>query len=561
VFGVEPADVRFSALGATGWQACPPGTAFRTFAPSQSRSYWRAEVAGRLPRIDAWRPQASEPVRLRFDFARDVPFALRVTSGGRPLAGAEVDVTLRTQRFAGAPRDGFWYPRELALTRLASDADGRVRVLGDPEHDLLVLARAPGHEPRRAAWRPGGELALELPTRATCVRFDGLAEGEHLRVRRAGSSVLTARLAPRAELALALAAGSYDASVIGADGALLRGTSFEAAGAATRVDLTLDRRPRVVLHLPPLPQPPADWSARWPGLGSEPDAWSASASLDTPPGGAIGALGTSWAGDHTDAAPTSTCTPGPEGTLELCLAGSGRWQIHLGSRLGALGYELVREVEVRAGETLEFALPALDGVVEGSLAGYRGDLGSSHHGVAGPRLLLLGAAPERGGHGFSLVVRLPQRIEPNSPRFRLEHVPAGRYDVFHHLTAEPRWGGVPLEVRAGERVELADLAAPRLAALEVEVVDARGARVPSATLRVRDRMHEAWTAFCRLPTTGSYAEDPLEPPPAVRLASGLASLPVLEGRLELVVERDDGTTLGYDVATRSGERLRLCVPD
>ena len=101
----------------------------------------------------------------------------------------------------------------------------------------------------------------------------------------------------------------------------------------------------------------------------------------------------------------------------------------------------------------------------------------------------------------------------------------------------------------------------RLEALEVEVVDARGAAVSGAALRVRDRMHEAWSAFQRLPTTGVYADQPLPEPPSVRLAGGPVELPVVPGRLELVVERDDGTRFHYDCRTVLGARLRLRVPD
>lgn len=565
LLGVDAASVRWSTRAGAGWEPCPPGTQFRTFAAHTYGSLWRAEADGRLPRVASWWAEATPPVRPRFDFRGDVPWTLRVVSAGKPLVGARLDVAWLTEDLAPRAKTGFWYPREIPLASLATDGEGRVELLGDPDAILRVSASAPGCEPRVAAWRAGTELVLELAPRMQRVVLEGVSPGERVRVKHAGAERATAVLAQAAdaELALVLAAGDYDASVLARDGAVLRGTSF-VAGAAPggalvgnlHVDLGKDLRPRVVLELPPLPPPhhAAEHDA-------EPDGWVAWATRRTPEGATAGAAAISRAGRESAEEPGWTEERAPGGGPALRLSGSGRWQVHLAATRGRIDYVLSREVDARPGETLALALPALDATLEGSMSGFDADIGISFHGVAGPRLFLLARSPQEGGNGWNVVVGLPQRVEPRAPRFRVAPLPAGRYDAFHHLARGPRWGGVPVELVSGAVATLADFSESSLEALRVEVVDARGAAVTGAALRVRDRMHEAWSAFRRLPTTGVYADEPLPEPPSLRLTGEPVELPVVEGRLELVVERDDGARFHYDCFAERGARLRLRVPD
>ena len=157
-------------------------------------------------------------------------------------------------------------------------------------------------------------------------------------------------------------------------------------------------------------------------------------------------------------------------------------------------------------------------------------------------------------------------------------MPAGAYHIYQHLIAEPKtyelqgrtekytsplnaWGGIPVTLVEGQTASLKDFIEYSASDLEVTVHDARGAPVHGATLRVRDRMSEAWRQVAEGPTTLSNAAHPIPYPPAVRVREGHAKLPSIRAdRLELVVELDDGRMYPFTVSVAPPGPLALQLP-
>jgi hypothetical protein len=363
---------------------------------------------------------------------------------------------------------------------------------------------------------------------------------------------------------ISLAAGSYDVSVQAADGSMVGGTTFAVSpGERREIDLSEDRRPTVVIRVPPLPPVPEAFRRHF---GAEPgdpsvDRWVASATRRTPPEGPVGALAMSTSGRASAAETLAAFETLSNDAVMLRLSGTGLFQIHLSGRRGSLEHRLFREVMISEGEVLELEVPPLEATLRGTMKRFTSDLGFSHHGVAGPRLLLIPEPPSEDPRAWGIVCGVPPRVGPEKEgAFELTHLPPGPALLFHHLSGRTQWGGQPVELRAGEVEDVGELAALPARTLDVTVLDAEGLPVRDATLRIRDRMDEAWAAFTLIPTTGIYASDPIPAPPAIPLEAGRASVPsVRAGWLEIEVALDAGRTVSWirPVDPERGLTLRL----
>jgi len=552
VGGVPREQVELSWFHSGEWRPCTEKAATDSPpAPGSGYRSLRASAPGHLSRV------VSGAIRGRalvFSFENAVPYELVVRGRDGPISGASVDVSLDSpQSF----RPAQW----ILLDRRRTDEKGRLDVLGDPEAIYLVHVYAANHEPAMLRLRPGRNEVALAPADAR-VTFRGVPPDATLRVKPAGREVLVAfRKAAGAADEFRLAAGRYDVSLQAADGSMIGGATFAVrAGERREVDLSEDRRPRVAIRVPPLPPVPEDRRRLFEHLPGDPavDEWSAGATRRTPPGGPVGALAMSSFGAPSAREPWASVEAPSDDVRVLRLSGTGLFQIHIGARRGSLDHALFREIEVAAGESLEIEVPPLEATLRGTMTRFRGDLGFSHHGVAGPRLLLL---PAPGSAGWGVVCRIPARLEPKEEgRFEISHLPPGPAILFHHLSGRREWGGIAVDLRAGETKDVGELAEPPAGDLEVTLLDSGGRPIHGATLRIRDRMHEAWDAFTEIPTTGIYASDPIPDPPGARIEGAPCTLPsVRAGWLELEVEIDGERTVSgaRRVDPRQGLTLRL----
>jgi hypothetical protein len=169
--------------------------------------------------------------------------SLTVRARGAPIAGAWIDVEIL--RRGGMPeRD-----RRVRGATYVTDAQGTARRDVNPDEPCEAFVYAPGCAPRRVMWQ--SDLAIDLAPFDAHARFAPLAQGEHLRVKPAGSPGALAVLYPEGDGAAEgdLVAGAYDAVVVGPSGAALRMVSF-AIARGDRALIALDRDDRPVVTLP-----------------------------------------------------------------------------------------------------------------------------------------------------------------------------------------------------------------------------------------------------------------------------------------------------------------------
>ncbi len=558
--GVPREEVALSWLPGGEWRPCPEKLATLVVTTGQAYRAIRASAPGHLSRS---LPGMTREKILSFSFRGDVPHELVVRGAEGVLAGARIDVVQEFCSSREAVRPGSYRPVRRLLDRLRTDEKGRVEVLADPGAIYRVHVYAEDHEPADLRLRPGRNDVVLAPRDAR-VRLRGFPADSTLRLKRAGREDLVAFLRPSGDDSrpeIRLAPGRYDVSVQAKDGSMVGGTTFEVVARQTRdVDLSKDERPKVVVGLPPLPPVPERLRRRAPDTPAEPsvDHWEAWATRRTPPGGPADALAMSSTGTLSEAEPWASAEAPSDDVRILRLSGTGRFQIHLGARSGSLQHGLFREIEVAAGETLELEVPPLDATLAGTMAGFSG----GHHGVAGPRLVLLPAPGEEGPRAWGVICDLPPRVEPRSGRrFELPHLPPGRVILFDHLGRRDRWGGPSVDLRAGETADVGELADSAVRDLQVTVLDAEGRPARDAALRVRDRMSEAWQAFTEIPTTGIYASDPIPLPPAARLeGAGAVLRSVRPEWLELEVESDSGRAFAWFGRAEAEGGLTLRVP-
>lgn len=561
VTGALPSEVSYSWIWIENdWVPLDRDLVDRILSDSEGQLILRARTSRHLARLAPYPPKQSD---LSFDFENDTPYRLQVVSNGMPISGARVDIVETSGLFSVDSL--FNKPgQRVLLDRVRTDAEGRVALGGDPDAAYVAYVYAAGYEPARIRWRPGGEARLELKPRNAVVRFTGLQSGELLQVKPTGRDVLIGGWhgGDAEAVATSLSAGVYDASVTSSEGAVVRGTTFSVTE-PMEVDLTVDRRPRVTLRLPPLPPVPKRYrevSSSGPDDAMSRDRWIALATRKTPPSGTVGAMAQTSAPFWSSDEPPIRAESPDELTRILRLSGTGRWQVHLSPEHDSLDYSLFTEVDLAPAENLELEVPPLDSDLEGSMT-FKGDLGYSHHGVAGPRLMLYSMSGNE--HNWNIVCSIPPRLAEKGPKhhlFSLERLPAGKYRIAHHLGERSAWGGTEVALKPGQSTEIARLGTAEFAPLTVEVLDAEGRPARDLLLRVRDRMHERWAAFSKLPTTGAFAARPIPPPPGVRLRGEAVTLPsIREGWLELVLEDEAGPTRHFLRKVKPGRKLRLQV--
>ena len=229
-------------------------------------------------------------------------------------------------------------------------------------------------------------------------------------------------------------------------------------------------------------------------------------------------------------------------------------------------------MEIARGGEVRLDIPKLGAELRGSMKTYDGGKGFSHHGWAGPRLLLL---PD-DSTGWTVTVGLPQRRPDDS--FQITGLPEGRHHVFQHLIGEPynyidyqgkpaveirprnAWGGIPIELRHGSATILNDFSEYPFASLRLKLLWADGLPITDATLYIRDRMSDAWQVVARGPTTLAYAAHPIPMPPAVRVKDGLIEFPAIrKGLLEMLLVTDGGGAVSFtrDVDPARVNEIRL----
>ena len=524
------------------WRPTSAEVLRRVLGKSDERTLVRARVPGRLDRFVPYPPLNSSFV---FDFRNDEVHGLVVVDKGDPVGGAKVDIVdVATPLTLRLRRDDPHAP--ILLTRAATDSEGRLSVLGDPEGIYVAYVYAEGFEPARVRLSAGVDQRVELVARDVDVGFKGLVAGELLRVKVAKSDSLVAvvRGVDNEPVAARLAPGSYDATVEDGAGEILSGTTFTIAGAPHMVDLLRDDRPEVVVHLPG---------------GEKQHGWFVGGTRRTLPHRSLGIprFFSEWR-DHVDGeGPAQVESDGA--TRVLRFPGTGQWTVHVGqSRTQSFFIEL----DLVAGEVRELRLPPLDASLEGTMT-YEPDLDDEavdYHWVDGPRMMLLSMhAPGEGWNVMYSLTRPDEEAGRKPHTFALTGLPAGDYHLFHHLADRQAWGGRQVTLVAGAKTQVAGLGSNQPGRLIVEVVDADGQSVRNRILRVRDRMYKEWTAPGRIIITSGPVE-PIPLPPAVRLAGAPVILePIRAGWLELIVDDPAGDARYYLRKVEPGTTLRLVV--
>ena len=575
VSGIDPRELVYS-VGWLGrqWRTVDQTLIERVFVDSTWQNLLRAEAPGRLPRFAAY----PVPERLEFDFHEDKQHVLVVVDEGGPIADATVDlVEVATQyldRVAVNDPEA-----DIFLGSLTTGAGGRLARLGDPGALYVAYVYADGYEPARVLLQAGSETRVELVRRDVRVDFTGLSAGELLRVKVAGgdSLVVLHRTVDASDIVVSLAPGTYDATVESPEAVIDRGTTFVVGQEPRVVDTSLDRRPEVVLRLPDLPVVPeenrTDAEAAAPPL----DRWTAWASRRTAAGRPFRA--TTYFGEpiggERPAEIDSRAEPG-EMAQTLRLSGSGRWLVYLAAERRSVPHLYFVEVELAAGEKREIPMPPLDASLNGA---FERNLVAYHHGVAGPRMMMIRAAGAEAG--WNVVNQLPREViltgavdvergifqgpadGPGHHDFAMRDLPAGDYHLFHHLGEDSAWGGIELSLRNGVATRVPRLGSAEAGPWTVEVVDSEGRLVRDQVLRIRDRMHEAWEASHSEPfRTGGYPADALPLPPAARLnGEPVTFASIRPGWIELVLDDPTGPARHYRRKVVPGSTLTLVVDD
>ncbi len=502
----------------------------------------RARVPGRIDRMVAYPPTGST---IELDYRSDKAHSLRVLHRGVPVPGAIIDVL----DAAAPPRPGAvpWHERLAGgrLNRVAADADGRTTLAGDPAAHYVAQVYAPGYEPARVRWNADTETVVDLVAHDARVRFQGLDGGAQLAVTAAGSDSLVSlsQIPGDAPVVLRLAPGRYDATVEDRDGTVLRGRTLRARSGAQTVDMRADRRPRVVVRIP----------------RSTPLDWFVSATRRTPPTGTVTREESRASGFLSPEFGSIIEADQPDPTTRvLALPGTGRWLVHANAGWEA-DLALFTEGDLQAEQVLDLALPRLDASLVGTPTFVRRD--APIHGFAGPRMLLLAASASASPWHILATSAGRELADTVDRSFTLDHLPPGEYRLFHHLADEEAWGGFEVSLASGKTTRVGRFGTRESGPWTVDVTDGAGHPVTGATLRIRDRLHEAWTRFVASDrSTAVYADNPIPAPPAVQLGGTPVTFDAVRaGWVELVLDDPAGPNRHYLRKAEPGRTLRLVV--
>ncbi|MBL8694670.1 MAG: hypothetical protein JNJ88_11290 [Planctomycetes bacterium] len=518
-------------------------------------AYWREleggfvilSGAGRVPRL-----LSAESAVLRegspkgvlcmpIDMTHDIPWALQIQSGGKPVPGALIDLVAALE--GAGPWPG---PEEVLLATLVADSEGWVRALGPPEGSVSAVIYAEGHEPRRWIWRADLEEIVPIRARSAEVIFDGLGVTERLLLKRRGteSRVPTRRFLATGERRAKLTPMRYDALVVDDAGTPARGCSFVVSGAGVqRVDLGRDRRARRLLTLPE-PKEEQRWLVRadrapsplW-SQGERRPLHSANAARTQ------GAATVEWASEKA---------------AEIVFHGTGRFVVEVTGAAGTAVYS--RWVDVHPGTLESLELPELSSALalDQSLARGGGGVPS----LANPRLLLHSDVSRDGAHGWDITVPFMASAAASST-WLIDRLPAGPY-FLDERTREPA-GNCPATFGGGPIRLIPNQISPwredrPVGALCVLVFDASGGLCRDGTLRIRDGLGEAWRSYAALPDGERLVSKPLLRPPSFGLRGEPLWIPcVRAGRLHLEVELRNGMRYEWtrEVDPRQGLMVRI----
>jgi len=549
--GVDSASVRaFWLRRAIGWVPFAGTRAWIDHLFSNEHPIVKVEAPGYVPVI-----REVQLPELRFEECKHSPargdalFAfdsrttreIEVTGADKPLPDAIVDLEwIKNLRSAEGTM--------LATYRTGSD--GRLSLLGGADEHLDAFIYAPGYAPARSVWEPGHPLRIDMVPLNARLLFSDLRPGQSALVSQADNPA-AARLVQWREGATAeisLPAGEYDVETFGKGGwSLTDPIGYEriavGAGVTRSANADADHRPTLILRYPE-------------------EGWRAMVyvqSSDRP---------LFWTSEvfSNNSAVLERESP-DEAVYRLSRAGPVF--VEVGNH--RLDHALWREFVSHPGETITLDVPKGDAILQGSTRTYGGGITAQGHGWASPRLLLISQDPAT----WSVTSYLPMRDAQYVMTIR--DLPAGAYYVHQHLTGEVRdyrdgfgneirntlpvyaWGGIPVELRAGETTRLSDFADYAFGGQLVIIQNTLGEPLEGATLRVRDRMSERWHLFNDDEVSG--AADKLPYPPAVRVRQGKAVLPSIRaGQLELYVELDDGRVYPFTVLADSGQILKLRLP-
>lgn len=504
--GVER--VQWSRATRGSWWPLPAAT---DEVLSGERVRYRAEAPGWLPRFVEV-PAAAGDAAVDFDRATSARFRLAVTDDAGPVPLARVLLGSAGQK-----------------AELQTGPDGRLDLLGAADRSWNLVVTAKDHLARCATWSADAPLSVRLPRLDARLLVPHLGAGEDLSVFVPGAAQPSALLrGPAQNEDLAVPAGALEAVLtreFGSDP--LRSVAFRVAAGATATLPDGDQRGRIELQFPA-------------GAG-----WRVSVDRQLPSvTHEVPLCISSWD-------PAATVRRLDDTHFELAITRSGRMVV-LAGRPDMNGC-LLREGDVPLTAHERWQAAPLDAQVAGSCRSI--DLTVPyHHGFSRPRLLLRSRAGP-----WDRLVAFPTPTAAG--QYRIDDVAAGDHVVFAHLAAQPGWGGIALCVGRGGGV-LADFAHLPRAALPVRVVDAAGAPITAAELRVRDPMYECWENVLGTGSSGAAAAFPLPEPPSCRLdASGRGTLPsIRRGWLELQVALDDGRTFAATAEVDPPSELQLRLP-
>lgn len=488
--------------GPLGWQTL--GSGRRWIAPAVGGRGgtvdFVADIPGYLPIFSILAvpggPDAPPPATLRFRFKGGPVRALAVRSAGKPLAGATVDVV---------PIEDPACQEPVLPVSYTTGPDGRLQLAGDVAGEYGVIVSAPGHPTRRALWRAGAPLVIDLTPQPAAIEIAGLVRGWKVSVNpEGGEQAVAAFTADRSPATVTVDPAKYRILAFDSAGHLAGTAPVTAVGGrTTRISLGGTRGAEIRVTVP---EPDRKWTV------SAVPAWSGSSDLTV---------------------------EADRGVAVLRVASAGRYRLVAGMN-GPLWFQ--RDIEVSEGETVALKIPPLTASIEGVQPPASGR----------EEWLMFLQAAEPGGWDLGC-----GPVELNADGgFGIGPVPPGRYyawELAHEPWATRPLSGVPVVLEAGRTAKWKTPAPAAGPPLKIRVTGGDGRRVPYALLYGNVMDSTGW------PSPGAVVgPDQL----LVRVRNGAAELPhVGAGRLllRLLSQRGHIYSLAADVTP--GRTLEIRLPE
>jgi hypothetical protein len=559
---LKPSGIEPEPTVARWWHPALGWRPFGTLQPWVSLRAWRNQpvvalaaeghmpVVRRLalPDVNAAKGEKPPPnTEADFPFDFSTPRVLRVSSRGTPVRGATVDLELILDLASD---------KRVPIGTYRTDSNGRLALSGEADREIEAFVHAAGYGPARLIWRTGIQARVDLSPRTARLTLPSMRPGYVARIWRVGEigGVRTVRADHGKVPEAMLEAGSHDVLLYGDNGQVRGYRRVELkAGEVRGLDFQVDERPRLIVRYPE-------------------DGWTAAVSDSTPGGMPVGwAISSTFGRQFTIQDVPAVLERETPSESVFRISRSGRFHVQV-SRTNP-DQTWWREVDLSPGAVITLDVPKGNATLRGSMRTYDGGVGFSHHGWAGPRMQLIADRPD----GWSVTVFMPTRDGKDT--FTLSGLPSGSYSVHQHLIGTQKtyrgepgkeesytvpldaWGGIPVVLSDGVAAVLNDFIEYPFRACAVKVTYADGSPVDGAVLRVRDRMSDSWRRVAEAPTTLANASHPIPYPPAARVVRGAASLPAIRaGRLQLLLEMDDGTVIPIDTDVDPAAGLTVRLP-